>query len=86
MYPIGPNYHSVSKDPKPSRRIQYYYRNMIGITNIIFKINIYNINGQKVAEHMVIDLSIPVVNLSTGMYFVEVVTNSYSEISKFVKK
>jgi len=46
---------------------------------------IYNINGQRVAEQMIIGSSIPVDNLTTGLYFIEVVTDSYSEISKFVK-
>jgi hypothetical protein len=47
--------------------------------------SIYNMNGQRVANHTIVNSSVPVDNLTTGLYFIEVVTDSYSEISKFVK-
>jgi hypothetical protein len=47
--------------------------------------SIYNVNGQRVAKHTLINSSVPVDNLTTGLYFIEVVTDSYSEVGKFVK-
>jgi hypothetical protein len=47
--------------------------------------NIYNINGQRVARHTIANSSVSVDNLATGLYFVEVVSDSFNEIVKFVK-
>lgn len=47
--------------------------------------SIYNINGQRVANHTIVNSSLPVDNLTTGIYFIEVVTDSNRRISKFVK-
>ena len=48
--------------------------------------SIYNINGQRVARHTITNSSVPVDDLTTGLYFVEVVSDNFNKIVKFVKK
>ena len=46
--------------------------------------SIYSINGQRVAKHTIVNSSVSVDYLTAGLYFIEVVTDRNSRISKFV--